>query len=86
MATNFIQKQQAGQNGSVIGTGTTINNGNFGELVFITSGAISNLVAPALSSTSLTALYAIATIPAGFSLKVPFTSVTFTGSAIAYKA
>lgn len=81
MATNFIQKQQAGQNGSVIGTGTTINNGNFGELVFITSGTITALTAPALSGTFTSITY-----PAGFSLKVPFTSVTFTGSAIAYKA
>ena len=83
MATNFIQKQQAGQNGSVVGTAKTLT-GNFGELVFITSGTISAITAPALTGT--TDLYAIGTIPAGFSLKVPFTSVTFTGSAIAYNA
>jgi hypothetical protein len=76
---NPTDKQSFGLAGLTVVPASVATTGNFCALQFVTDGQIS-----AIGSDSIKGTITGITFPAGFVLYVPFSSITVTGTALAY--
>jgi hypothetical protein len=75
--TNNIDLQSFGRGGVVVVTNAAAAAGKYCQIQFVTSGTITSLTSDLVTGT-ITGI----TFPAGFTIRVPFTGVTVTGSVI----